>query len=83
MKRKSQLLQSINRFKEAFWAKKTIYRPPIGIIPEGVFIPIKYLREQFLHKRLNPLNVNDDLYINDYDFALANCLVQSDDFMPF
>jgi hypothetical protein len=83
MKDKAQLLESIERFRQGFWAKKTIDRPPVGIAPSEIYMPIKYLRKKLSSKELQPQDINADLYLSDYEFAFASKSVQSDDFIPF
>ena len=44
MKTDTQLDESIRRFQEVFWDKRSAGRPPAGVINPDVFLPIKYLR---------------------------------------
>lgn len=84
MKDKGQLLESIERFRNGFWAKKCTNRPPIGIVPDDIFTPIKYLREDFSRAEMQPADLdNDELCASDYEFAFVNRPIARDDFMPF
>ncbi len=83
MKEKSQLLESIDRFRRGFWEKTTIDRPPVGIAPDDVFLPIKYLYAPFKGKEITPNDLSNDLFTSDYDFAFADRSITTDDMMPF
>ena len=82
MKEKSQLLESIDRFRRGFWEKTTIDRPPVGIVPNDIFLPINNLRKPFERSQIRPEDVNSQLYMSDYDLAFANRAVITDDMLP-
>ncbi|MHC4645120.1 MAG: hypothetical protein ACYTBJ_06445 [Planctomycetota bacterium] len=83
MKDKSQLLESIDRFSNGFWSKKTSDRPPIGIAPASIWNPIDYLRVDYSRPELCPEDVDTEFFITDYENGFLNRTVLSDDWMPF
>jgi hypothetical protein len=83
MKTQAQLTESIERFQESFWDRKSTGRPPVGIYDEDIFLPIKFLRRPFTESNVRPEDVNGDLVANEYEFSFANQGVSCDDFIPF
>ncbi len=83
MKSEPQLLESIDRFAVGFWAKDPIDHPPVTIVPEDLFLPIKFLKKEFRHPEISPLQVSRDLYLNEYEYACRCRTVQRDDFIPY
>lgn len=83
MKDKDKLLESISRFRDGFWAKNPIDRPPTGIASDGVFMPINYLRKEFRRSKLVPSDINSELCMTDYEFGFSDRPIFSDDWMPF
>lgn len=83
MKDKAQLLESVDRFRQGFWAKKSVDHPPVGIVSEEVFMPIKYLRKEFTCSEIQPKDVNENLFVTDYEFAFSERSVNRDDYLPF
>ena len=82
MKQKTRLLESIDRFRRGFWQKETIDRPPVAIVPEDMFMPIKFLRRELSCRYIQPEHVTEALYMSDYEFTSFRA-VQSDDWIPF
>ena len=83
MKTPSQLAESIRRFQEGFWAKRSSERPCVGVVNEGVFLPINYIRRAFARAEVMPQDVGADLVMTDYEFGFAERAVSCDDFLPF
>ena len=83
MKSESQLRDSIDRFRQVFWEKKSTGRPPVGVINSDIYMPVKYLRRSFLRGRIEPEDIRQDLIMTDYEFAFARRPVNIDDWMPF
>ena len=83
MKDQSQIKESIERFQNSFWNKSAADRPPVGIFCEGIFLPIKYLRNEFNRPEIFPDDINPELIITDYEYDSLNRRVFSDDWIPF
>lgn len=83
MKTQAQLIESIQRFQESFWDKKSRDRPPVGIYDERIFLPIDFLRRPFPRPAVSPEDVNEDLVMTEYEFSFANRAVSCDDFVAF
>jgi hypothetical protein len=83
MKSPQQLLQSIERFRCGFWDRARIDRPPVGVVSEGIFLPIGYLRQKLAQAEVEPGDLNADLCMTDYEFAAADRKVTCDDWIPF
>ena len=83
MKTQAQLTESIQRFKETFWERKSNGRPPVGIYEEDIFLPIKFLRQPFTRSTVCPDDVNGGLVAGEYEHSFADQAVSCDDFMPF
>ena len=83
MKNQAQLQESIERFQSSFWKKNCGDRPPIGIVCDGSFLPINYLRMKFSGKEIFPDDVNAELCMTDYEYISLSRRVFSDDFSPF
>lgn len=83
MKNPEQLAQSIDRFRDGFWERRTSDRPPVGVINEGVFLPIRYLHREFSAPQVSPGDLSPSLCMTDYAFDMAHRTVTSDDWIPF
>ncbi len=83
MKTQAQLAESIQRFQESFWDRKSTGRPPVGIYDEDIFLPIKFLRRPFTRLTVTPEEINGDLVVGEYEFSFAHRAVTCDDYMPF
>ncbi len=82
MKSPAQLAESIGRFQRAFWERRTVERPPVGVVNPEVFLPIRYaLRSQ--PQVVRPEHITPDAAQTDYEFAAANRRVTCDDWIPF
>jgi len=84
MKTQDQLLRSTDRFRTSFWAKRTPRdRPPVGIAPDGCWLPVHYLRQAFTRHEVQPEDVAPEAVMTDYEFGFATRDIVSDDFMPY
>lgn len=84
MKTGDQLLASIARFRTSFWAKHTpADRPPVGVAPDGCWLPVNYLREPFEGHVVRPDDVTPARVMTDYEFGFAGRDVVRDDFIPY
>ena len=83
MKTDSQLDESIGRFQEVFWDKRSAGRPPVGVINPDVFLPIKYLRAPLARAVVLPADLDTTGVMTDYAFAFARPAVACDDLIPF
>lgn len=83
MKAKAQLLESIQRFQDVFWDRKSTGRPPVGIYEESIFLPIQFLRQPFTRPMVMPNDVSGDLVATEYEHSFAKRAISCDDFMPF
>ena len=83
MKTQAQVMESVQRFQESFWNRKSTGRPPVGIYDEGIFLPINFLRRPFLRPTVCPEDLNGDLVATEYEYSFANSAVTCDDYMPF
>jgi hypothetical protein len=83
MKTQAQLMESVQRFQESFWNRKSADRPPVGIYEEAIYLPIKFLRRPFPRPTVCPEDVNGDLVASEYEYSFANRLVSCDDYMAF
>ena len=83
MKTQAQLIESIQRFQESFWDRKSADRPPVGIYDEDIYLPINFLRRPFTRPTVCPEDVNGDLVASEYEYSFAKRAVSCDDFMAF
>lgn len=83
MKTPEQLAASIERFREGFWGRRSIGRPPIGVGADRAWQPIGYLRAPLPEGDLAPSAVNHSLVRTDYEDAFAARPVTRDDWMPY
>jgi hypothetical protein len=83
VKSPQQLAESIERFKAGFWARRRIDRPPVGIVNDGVFLPLGYLRAPLQHQTLLPSHLQAGMFASDYEFATSRQKVSCDDWIPF
>ena len=67
MKTPEQLAASIERFREGFWGRRSIGRPPIGVGADRAWQPIGYLRAPLPEGDLAPSAVNHSLVRTDYE----------------
>lgn len=82
-KTSAQLAESIERFREVFWNKRSFDRPPVGVVNPEVFLPITYLRRPLDKPTLAPDDLTPELAATDYEFGFAQPAVTCDDWMPF
>jgi hypothetical protein len=83
MKSPQQLAESMERFRRGFWNRERTDRPPVGILSEGIFLPIGYLRQKFARAEVEPADLGDELCLTDYQFAASARKVFCDDWIPF
>lgn len=83
MKTEAQLAASIERFQHVFWDKQPGARPPVGVVNQGIYLPIQYLRQPFLRDEVEPADVRPERLMTDYEFGMANRPVNGDDWIPF
>jgi len=83
MKTHAQLLESVQRFQESFWDRKSTDRPPVGIYDEEIFLPIDFLRRPFAHATVCPADVTGELVASEYEYSFAKAAVSCDDYMAF
>ena len=83
MKTQAQLVESVQRFQESFWDRRSTGRPPVGIYDEGIFLPINFLRRPFLRPTVCPEDVNGGLVASEYEYSFAKSPVTCDDYMAF
>lgn len=84
MKTRDQLLESIDRFRTSFWAKQTPRdRPPVGVAPDGCWLPVNYLRAPFERDVVRPEDVTPGKVRTDYEAGFADREIVSDDFIPY
>jgi len=83
MKNHDQLLETIQRFQESFWQRKSGGRPPVGVYDEGIFLPINFLRAPFTRATVCPEDVDGDLVAGEYEYSFAHRAVSGDDFIAF
>jgi len=83
MRSETQLIESIDRFKESFWERKPADRPPVGVVRRDVYMPGLYRRSFAARKALQPDDVDSNLAATDYEFGFARRKVSCDDFIAF
>ena len=66
MKTATQLAESIARFQTRFWARTGRGRPPVGVVNQDIYLPIKYLRKSFAGEVIEPGDVGPELAMTDY-----------------
>ena len=81
MKTQAQLIESIQRFQESFWDRKSTDAASGGIYDENIFLPINFLRQPFTRPTVCPEDVNGDLVASEYEYSFAHRAVTCDDFM--
>src|SRR5208283_1095707 len=83
MKTQSQVIESIQRFQESFWDRKSTGRPPVGIYDQGIYLPINFLRQPFTRPTVTPQDVSGALVAGEYEYSFAHPAVSCDDYTPF
>lgn len=83
MRTDAQLAESVDRFYHSFWQRRSGQRPPVAVVHEGIFSPIRYLRCAFTAPRVQPHDVTRDRLLDDYEFDAATRRVFCDDWIPF
>ena len=83
MKSQEQLLESIERFQESFWNRKSTCRPPVGVYDEAISLPIDFLRRPFTRLTVRPEDVTGNLVATEYEYCFAKRTVLRDDYMAF
>jgi len=83
MKTAAQLAETVERFQEVFWDKRSTVRPPVGVAGPNVFLPIRYLRRPFARATVSPEDLAEELVETDYEAVFANAAVTRDDWLPF
>lgn len=68
MRSYEQLEETIERFQNCFWEKKSARRPPIGIYNDRIYLPINFLRRPFLQPIVTPENVTPDIVMTEYEY---------------
>jgi len=72
MRSKAQLQETIQRFQDCFWDRKTSRRPVVGIYSDAVFLPINFLRRPFPRSLVKPEDVTPELAMTEYDYWFRN-----------
>jgi len=83
MKTLGQLNESIQRFQDVFWDRKSTDRPPVGIYDEEISLPISFLRRPFTRATVCPEDLNGDFVATEYEYSFSRRQVLCDDFMAF
>lgn len=83
MKSTAKITESIERFQQVFWDKRHTDRPPVAIAPNDIWLPIKYLHNEFMASEVSYEDINSDLIMTDYDFAFTDKPVNCDDMIPY
>ncbi|MBZ5565536.1 MAG: hypothetical protein LAP13_24335 [Acidobacteriia bacterium] len=83
MRTEGQLRESIQRFQESFWNRKSADRPPVGVYDERMFLPINFLRRPYLRPTVSPDDVTGELVMTEYEYSFANRAVSCDDYTAF
>ncbi len=83
MKSLAQIIESIQRFQDSFWDRKTTGRPPVGIYDEGLYLPINFLRRQFRRSTVCPEDVGGEFVATEYEYSFSHRAVTCDDYMAF
>ncbi len=79
----SRLNESIARFREGFWNRRSLDRPPVGVFSGDVFLPIKYLRKTLSSTEVRPQHVTNERVMTDYEFDATHRSVWCDEWIPF
>ncbi len=83
MKNSKQLSESIQRYDQVFWGKRSTGRPPVSIMGDDVYMPIQYLNKEFTQPVISPQDMEQGLSATDYDFVSSHKAIANDDFIPF
>ena len=83
MKSREQLEASIESFRVGFWNRKSVERPPVGIVPDRVWHPLAFLRRPFPGDAMTSADVGRRLARSEYEDSFAQRAVFSDDFLPY
>lgn len=83
MKNSEQLSESIQRYDQVFWGKRSTGRPPVSIMGDDVYMPIQYLNKKLTQPVISPQDMEHDLSVTDYDFVSSHKAIANDDFIPF
>jgi len=83
MYKTAHITESVERFRHSFWGKNTMDHPPVGVVCDGTLLPVNYLRKKFEGTELYPDDINDDLFLSDYDYTSRHRRVFSDNWIPF
>jgi len=83
MKSPGLLQESVERFRLGFWNGLSTGRPPVGVAPGDLWLPIKYLRKAPDSVEVSPGDLNFAGILNEYDFVFRRKAIRSDDLLPF
>jgi hypothetical protein len=83
MKDPIQVGESIERFRQSFWNRQTIDRPPLGISPDRSWLPIGYLKRTPARDVLEPDDIGPALARSDYEDVSYERRVRCDDWLPY
>ena len=85
MRNREQLEETVTRFQDSFWGKKSAGRPPVGIYNDRTYLPINFLRHPFSQHIVIPEDVTPDLVMTEYEywFNKRDCDVSCDDLLAF
>jgi len=83
MKSDSQLDESIRRFQESFWDKRSADRPPVGVVNPDLFLPIRLLRAPPARAEIAPADVGPANVMTEYEYDFARRKVACDDMIPY
>ncbi len=79
----SQLLTTIERFRRGFWGKEPLDRPLVGVVPDRVWSPIRFLRRPYEQEYLNEADVTGASVTTEYEDSFLSRPVTTDDWIPY
>lgn len=83
MKDRARLEAGIDRFRRGFWDREAVDRPPVGVLPDRAWLPLRYLREPLREMEFLPCDIGAELARTDYEDASAHRTVTVDDWLPW
>lgn len=83
MRSESQLRETIERFRDSFWDKKTTHRPPVGVYNDAILLPVNFLRHPFPRPMVTPQDLSPTLIMTEYDYWFEHREISCDDLLAF